>query len=88
MGENVVIADNLEHYNNITKFDVLGAGTHALFGPNLSPAYLDWGEKYHPEEGRGWYRSQETVSGLNPYSGWLTNKKWHMNEVKVNTLSE
>ena len=38
------------------------------------------GEKHHPK-GRGWYRSKEIVSGMNPYSGYVTNKKWHLNEV-------
>ena len=28
-----------------------------------------------------WHRSKETVSGTNPYGGFLSNKKWHLNEV-------
>ena len=83
LGDNIIIADNMHHFYNITKYDVIGAGTHAFMGPMLSPVMLDLGKKYHPEEGRGWYRSPETVSGVNPYGGYLTNKKWHLNEVNI-----
>ena len=38
--------------------------------------------KWEVELGR-WYRSKERVSGTNPAAGFLTNKKWHLNEVKM-----
>ena len=75
----MIIADDWDHFNHITAYDAMGAGTHARMISNLNWWELDYGEKFHPE-GRGWYRSKEKVAG-NPYSGYLTNKKWHLNEV-------
>ena len=77
LGENAIIADDWDHYDNITKHDAMGAGTHAQMA-----YFLAWElfEEYHPE-GKGWYRSKDIVSGRSPYAGFLTNKKWHLNEV-------
>ena len=80
LGENAIIADDYAHMNNITKHDVLGAGTHATMTYFIDYVELGYGEEYHPD-GRGWYRSKEIVSGRNPYAGYVTNKKWHLNEV-------
>ena len=79
-GENAIVVDDLDHFSNITAHDVMGAGTHAQQTYFVDGYELDFGEKYHPE-GRGWHRSKEIVSGVNPYAGYLTNKKWHLNEV-------
>ena len=27
-----------------------------------------------------WYRSKETIAGKNPYFGYLSNKRWPLNE--------
>ena len=54
-------------------YGVIGNGTHALMSGYLSPYELTFGK---------WYRSTERVSGKNPHGGYLTNKKWHLNEVK------
>ena len=78
----MIIADDWDHFDNISLHDVIGAGTHAMMGGGLVPFYLAMGIEYHPE-GKGWYRSKEKLAGKNPYSGYLTNKKWHLNEVKV-----
>ena len=75
-----IIADDSDHFNNITAHDVMGAGTHAQLNYFVESYELELGEEYHPK-GRGWYRSKEKVSGSNPYAGYLTNKKWHLNEV-------
>ena len=80
LGENAIITDNEDHFDNITKHDALGAGTHAQMTYYVNSEELYLGEKYHPE-GRGWYRSKEKVSDRNPYGGYYTNKKWHLNEV-------
>ena len=81
LGENTIIADDSDHFNNITAHDVMGAGTHAQRTYFVdSGTDLKLGEEYHPQ-GRGWYRSKETLSGINPYYGYLTSKKWHLNEV-------
>ena len=80
LGENTIIADDSDHFNNITAHDVMGAATHARMTYFVTLWDLKWGEEYHPD-GTGWYRSKEIVSGRNPYAGYLTNKKWHLNEV-------
>ena len=80
-GENMIITDDWDHYADITKQGVLGAGTHAQISYYLGGREKNWGEKHHPE-GKGWHRSKEKVAG-SPYAGYLTNKKWHMNEVKI-----
>ena len=71
LGETFIIPDDNDHFWNITKHDVIGAGTHAQMAGSLYSAM-----------GR-WYRSKEKVAGHHPYGGYLTNKKWNLNEVKV-----
>ena len=72
LGETYVIADDWDHFDNISKHDVIGAGTHAYMGGALADYELSLGN---------WSRSKEKLSGWNPYGGYLTNKKWHLNEV-------
>ena len=71
LGENLIFADDMDHFDNITKHDVIGAGTHAVMVAAL--------ESYELAMGR-WYRSKDKVAGMNPYSGYLSSKKWHLNE--------
>ena len=69
----MIIADNWDHFDNISKYDVLGAGTHAMMIAYLLPYELDMGR---------WYRSKEIVAGKYNYGPpYLTNKKWYLNEV-------
>ena len=72
LGEKYLLADDWDHYDNITKQDVMVAGTHAYMGGEL--------DSYDLAMGR-WYRSKEKVAGNYPYGGYLTKKKWHLNEV-------
>ena len=72
LGETYLIADDWDHFDHITKHDVIGAGAHAQMGGSLAQYELAMGR---------WYRSKERVVGKYPYSGYLTNKKWHLNEV-------
>ena len=83
LGETYLIADDWDHFYNIIEHDVMGNGTHATMAGQLSIWELSLGKKHHPEGNGtyGWYRSKEKVSGDNPYAGYLTNKKWHLNEV-------
>ena len=79
LGENGIVADDWVHYDNIIANDVLGEGTHAII-----THWIDWyvqalGKKYHPD-GRAWYNSKERLSA-SPYAGYITNKKWPLNEV-------
>ena len=73
LGETMIIPE-FNQFEKVIKHDVIGAGTHAFMGGVLSSDYLDMGR---------WHQSKEKVSGHNPYAGYLTNKKWHLNEVKV-----
>ena len=80
LGENAIVAKNWEEYENTTANDIFGAGTHAKMSFWVYGWELEYGEKYHPE-GKGWYRSKEKLS-TQPYFGYLTNKKWHLNKVE------
>ena len=70
--------DPASHFKNLTKHGVFGAGTHAQLTGYLASYQL---RDYGP-----WHRSKETLAGKNPYSGYLTNKKWHLNEVNINEM--
>ena len=77
LGETFIFTDDYDnddyyHFYNISKHDVIGAGTHAYMGGGLDDTQLDMGR---------WYRSKEKVAGHYPYIGYLTTKKWHLNEV-------
>ena len=88
LGETMIVPDNEDssdsfydpasHFKNLTNHGVFGAGTHAQLTGYLAPWQL---RDYGP-----WYRSKETLAGKNPFSGYLTNKKWHLNEVNVNKI--
>ena len=71
LGENMIITDDWDHFKNMTKHDVIGAGTHAQMVGLLWPSELALGR---------WHRSKDRVTGDNPYAGYLTSKKWHLNE--------
>ena len=79
LGENYDILNDYDHYDYMTEHYVFGAGTHAVMLPSLTWWELQLGNKIN--SGRGWYRSKEKVAGMYPYAGYLTNKKWHLNEV-------
>ena len=81
LGENYIVADDWDHFDHMTEQDVIGAGTHAYMTSYLSPTDLSFGENEEINSGRGWYRSKARVAGKYPYAGYLTNKKWHLNEV-------
>ena len=65
-----VTKDNAEQYF-LAEQGVINAGTHVRMTAYLTPKYLEFGK---------WYRSRETVSGRNPYVGYLSNKNWNLNE--------
>ena len=78
LGKNMIIANDYDHFDYISKNYVIREGTHAYMGGSLLPFELAMGR---------WYRSQEKVAGDYPFGGYLTNKKWHLNEVMINSLS-
>ena len=51
--------------------------------PDWAVEYLDLTAKGCPEilPNRVWYRSKETLEGKYPYGGYISNKKWYLNEV-------
>ena len=64
----------IEHYIHGNRTETSG-GTHAfmqshLFPPDLAIAPAD-----------KWWRSFDKLPGKNPYAGYLTDKKWILNEV-------
>ena len=71
LGKNGFLADSWDHFDNLSRYDVF-KGTHAQVGTMLA--------KYELKMGK-WHKSKETVTGTNPYGGFLSNKKWHLNEV-------
>ena len=73
LGETLIIPDNVNHFLNITIHDVMGSGTHAYMAGMLSTYVRNLGR---------WHRSKKKLSGEHPFGGYLTNKNWHLNEVK------
>ena len=56
-------------YPNLVQYDVIGNGTHALMLGGLGPLKpLD-----------RWWRGN-VVAGNYPFGGYLSDKKWHLNE--------
>ena len=83
LGENTIIADDWDHLDDMIKQYVIGAGTGALMTSYLNPLELSFGDNEKINKGRGWYRSEENPMPGDHLAGWLTNKKWHLNEVKT-----
>ena len=75
-GEHVDLTGS--HYKEIITSGLLRDGKYTIMKSYLTPAELSWGDEYN--QGMGWHRSEDRVFGLNPYRGYLTNKKWIFNE--------
>ena len=75
LAKNMIIADDWDHFDKISEYDVIGNGTHAQLTPYLEPYELAMGR---------WYRSKEKIP-RSPYYGFLSNKKWYLNEVITHT---
>ena len=76
LGEGMVDVDNWDLYYSISE-QVIGNGKYAIMTPLMGLEELEMGE---------WYRSEERVSGYYPYGGYLTNKKWSLNEVDYHKI--
>ena len=72
LAETIYITKDWDEYDNCTEYLVVGKGTHATMVSYLYPYQFDMGR---------WYRSKEKLRGFYPYRGYLTNKKWFLNEV-------
>ena len=78
---------NGDIHRAMTRNELLSQGTHAQLRSYMEPNELAWTTEYdHYQEnykynrGRGYYRG-EMLDGKIPGGGYLTNKKWHLNEV-------
>ena len=72
LAETMIVTEDWDEYWNFPEHYVFGNGTHAQMGGYLVPSELEMGR---------WWRSKEQVEGKIPYTGYLTNKKWSLNEV-------
>ena len=71
LGDIYLLADDWDHFSNLSKL-VISTGKYALMTGGIYEAETSLGR---------WYRSEEKVAGKYPYGGYLTTKKWHLNEV-------
>ena len=67
----------------------LSKGTHTMITSFLFSWQLAWATDYDQDvgmykynSGRGFYKG-EKVDEDSAYAGFLTNKKWHLNEVAI-----
>ena len=97
IAETMIISKSQSVFDEMTKNEMLNQGTHAQMRSYLNDYELELGtefnnyhENYKYNRGRGYYRG-EMLSGIFPGGGYLTNKKWHLNEVeneeKMSSLS-
>ena len=90
IAETMVIAKSYDHYDEMTKNELLIHGTHTHLSSYVGPWEQAWATEYDHDQGRykrnfgrGFYRG-ELLFGDNPMTGYLTNKKWRFNEVTLN----
>ena len=89
IAETMIITKSWYQYYDMTENGLLSQGTHARICSYMEPDELDWGTEYDHDlgmykynSGRGYYRG-EMLSGKVPVAGYLTHKKWHLNEVTI-----
>ena len=95
IGENMIITESWTQHYALTKNEMLSRGTHAMMRSYLAPYQLAWATEVDPNQkgeykynhGRGYYRGEKVVGKI-PGSGYLTNKKWHLNEVFVTCCTD
>ena len=96
IAESIVFTESWDQFDEITKNELLSKGTHAFCAPYLYPYELAWAREYIQDQGRykynsgrGFYKGEEVVlAGVLPEAGYLTNKKWHLNEVDLLTFND
>ena len=77
LAEYMHIAKNWDDFDYYAEHHVIVEGTHAVVVSYLWPKYLAMGR---------WWRSKERLRGSSPFVGYLSNKKWHLNEVQLVNL--
>ena len=94
IAETMIISKSYDEYDEMIKEELLSQGTHALMQSYMWPYVLVWATEYDHVQGRykynsgrGFYRGEKVVGKI-PGGGYLTNKKWHLNEVEKPKLSK
>ena len=100
IAETMIITKSWDHFEEMTKNEMLSQGTHARMSPYIqirrlrmakeidpdqgvtiiSTEYVTQKGEYKYNHGRGYYRGEKVVLD-SKIGGFLTNKKWHLNEV-------
>ena len=75
IAENMVSVKDWDEYHYYQEHYIHGSGTHALMQGNL--VYDDL--QIAPME--KWWKSSESVPGMNPYGSYLSSRNWILNEV-------
>ena len=70
LSKGMIIAKDWDEFNYLIKHGIIGNGTHAYMSFYLTPLEKAMGR---------WWRGN-LVHGNFPYSGYLSDKKWHLNE--------
>ena len=89
IAKTMIITKSWDKFYKKTKNAMLSQGTHATMRSSFPPDVLAWGTEYDYDQGRyvynsgrGYYRGERVVlAGVMSEAGYLTNKKWHLNEV-------
>ena len=86
IAETIIISESWDQYYAMTRNEMLSRGTHATMAPMMNGfrTLLNYQGEYKYNHGRGVYRGDRVrLAGAVPQSGYLTNKMWHLNEVKT-----
>ena len=70
LSKRLIIANSWKKYYDMLEYDIIGNGTHAKWDYALDP--------WEKSLGRWW--KGNLVTGNFPYAGYLSDKKWHLNE--------
>ena len=70
LSKRLILANDWDEFNHLTEHGIIGNGTHAQMSYGL--------DSWEKSLGRWW--KGNLVLGNFPYVGYLSDKKWHLNE--------
>ena len=70
LSKSMMIAKDWDEFDHLTEHGIIGNGTHAQMSYALEPREKSLGR---------WWKGN-LVMGDYPYTGYLSDKKWHLNE--------
>ena len=70
LSKSMMIAKDWDEFDHLVEHGIIGNGTHAQMFYTLTP--------WEKSLGRWW--KGNLVMGNYPYAGYLSDKKWHLNE--------